>query len=129
METAFRAAFLLKVRTLLRHRRLGSRRSLQIVVVVASFLLCDTTKKAIAQSFNSISGAAAGEIEPPIATSAVAGSGNCDRVMHLADELQGQIDAVELQPKPPLTPADKFRLALKNFSDPVNIGGRQLRVN
>lgn len=100
------------------------RRALHIILVAAFLFSTDAIKELSAQSF-SPSGSAA-TIEPPIPTYAVANSRNCDHLAHLAGQLQSRIENEDLWHNPPLTAGDKFRLALRNFSDPVNIGGTAL---
>jgi hypothetical protein len=107
-------------------RPLCRRRSAFPVILVAAFIFStDAIKELSAQSFNLRSGTA-DTIEPPIPTYAVANSQNCDHLAHLAGQLQSRIESEDLWRRPPLTPEGKFRLALRNFSDPVNIGGTAL---
>ena len=103
----------------------GHCRGFHIVLVMAAFFLTDV-KEISAQSLNPTSGTATESIEPPIPTYSVANSNNCDRLAHLSGQLQAKIESEDLYRTPPLTPAEKFRLALRNFSDPVNIGGTAL---
>ena len=103
-----------------------NRRTLHLVFVTAAFLLSDTSESLSAQSLTPKSGLAMGTIEPAIPTSSVANSHNGDRIAQLAGQLQAQIEREDLRRSAPLTPSGKFRLALKNFSDPVNIGGTAL---
>lgn len=107
------------------HRPNRARRhATQVLLVAAFFLSTDATKKMSAQSFSPDSGTV--RVEPPIPTYAVANSQNCDHLAHLAGQLQSRIESEDLWHRPPLTPSDKFRLALRNFSDPINIGGTAL---
>jgi hypothetical protein len=74
---------------------------------------------------------------PPVAdsaisVSAVSHSDNCDRISQLAEQLQRSADGRNLQliqgpeRSTPLSGSGKFRLAVKNFSDPLNIAGTAL---
>ncbi len=127
MAAALQNELLLKLKlTLASHRQRGaSRRALPIILVAAFFFSTDAIRELSAQSFSPNSGSA-GIIEPPISTSAVANSRNCDHLAHLAGQLQSRIESEDLWHNPPLTPGGKFRLALRNFSDPINIGGTAL---
>ncbi|HWC19916.1 MAG TPA: hypothetical protein VG498_23080 [Terriglobales bacterium] len=109
----------------------GSHRKTYIqVLLCAAFALVDPGLTLSAQSLNANSGTTARPVvEPPIPNSSVATSGNCDRIAYVAGQLQNQIEREDLQriqgPQqfPPLTPSGKFHLAVRNFSDPINIGG------
>jgi hypothetical protein len=125
MANALQDEMLLKPNAGIRGRT-SHRRAIQIVLLGAAFLLSDAAEKVSAQSFNPNSGSTAGVIEPPIPNYAVANSANCDHLAHLAGQLQSRIESEDLWQRAPLTPAGKFRLALRNFSDPVNIGGTAL---
>lgn len=126
MAAVLQNDFALKLEGETLRRRCMRRRTIQIVFIATVFLLSDAAEKAAAQSFNPTSGTPAGVIEPPIPTYAVANSGNCDHLAHLAGQLQSRIESEDLWHAPPLTPRGKFHLALRNFSDPVNIGGTAL---
>ena len=115
---------LLKPNLALRRPNRARRHAIQVILVAAFFLSTDATKKLSAQSFSPDSGTES--VEPPIPTYAVANSQNCDHLAHLAGQLQSRIESEDLWHRPPLTPSDKFRLALRNFSDPINIGGTAL---
>jgi len=100
------------------------------LLLCAAFLLGDASLDLCGQSLNSNSEPAAQpRVDPPIPNSAVANSENWDRIADLAEQLQTQIEREDLrriqgpQLSTPLTPSGKFHLAVKNFSDPVNIGG------
>jgi len=66
---------------------------------------------------------------PSIPISSVSHSNNCDRIARLAEQLQASPRGTVLQriqgpeQTTPLTASGKFRLAVKNFSDPLNIAG------
>lgn len=66
---------------------------------------------------------------PPIPVSAVAESDACSRLSHLQQQLQAPGPSAVNQrvlspgPKPPLGASGKFHLAVRNFLDPVNVGG------
>jgi hypothetical protein len=69
---------------------------------------------------------------PAISVSAVSHSDNCDRISQLAEQLQRSADGRRLrliqgpEQSTPLGASGKFRLAVKNFSDPLNIAGTAL---
>src|SRR6185312_14905504 len=125
MAAALHDELSLHVTAALDGRNRGRRSALRIILVAALLFSTEAVNELSAQSFNSASGTAAA-IEPPIPTYAVANSRNCDHLAHLAGQLQSQIESEDLWRRAPLTPAGKFRLALRNFSDPVNIGGTAL---
>jgi len=125
MAAALHDEMLLKLKPLPVRRRAGRRCAMQIALIAAAFLSSDAAKNLSAQSFTPNSGTAA-MIEPPIPTAAVADSKNADRLAHLAGQLQTRIESEDLWRRAPLTPSGKFRLAVRNFSDPVNIGGTAL---
>ncbi|GEM_PF-1165597 len=125
MAAALQDEMLLKLNSGPVRRRAGRRCAMQIVLIAAAFLLSDAAEKLSAQSFTPNLGTAT-TIEPPIPTTAVAESKNADRLAHLAGQLQTRIETEDLWRVPPLTPSGKLRLALRNFSDPVNIGGTAL---
>jgi hypothetical protein len=116
---------LLKSNTAFRRPNRGRRSALPVILFAAFIFSTDAVKDLSAQSFSPDSGTAE-MIEPPIPTYAVANSRNCDHLAHLAGQLQSQIESEDLWRRAPLTPAGKFQLALRNFSDPVNIGGTAL---
>ena len=100
----------------------------------ASILFCFVTAAASARQadqLNPNSGAPEDPL-PAIPASAVAHSDNGMRIARLADQLQGEIERSDLQriqgpgQSLPLGASGKFRLAVKNFSDPLNIGGTAL---
>lgn len=70
--------------------------------------------------------------DPAISVTAVSHSDNCDRISQLAEQLQRSADGRNLQliqgpgQSIPLGASGKFRLAVKNFSDPLNIAGTAL---
>jgi hypothetical protein len=70
--------------------------------------------------------------DPAISVAAVSHSDNCDRISQLAEQLQRSADGRNLQriqgpgQSTPLGASGKFRLAVKNFSDPLNIAGTAL---
>lgn len=125
MTAVLQDELLLKRNAAFRRPGLGRRSTLQIVLVATFFFSTDALKELSAQSFGPGAGTAE-TIEPPIPTSAVANSRGCDRLAHLSGKLQSQIESEDLWHRAPLTPRGKFRLALRNFSDPVNIGGTGL---
>lgn len=112
---------LLKLPDSISCRKREHRLTLQVAFIAAAFLWSDAT----AQSFNPGERTAA-ITQPPIPTSAVAHSSNCDYLAHLSGQLQSQIEREDLRHSAPLTPRGKFLLALRNLSDPVNIGGTAL---
>jgi hypothetical protein len=71
-------------------------------------------------------------VDPAIPVTAVSHSDNCDRISQLAEQLQRSPDGSNLQliqgpeQSSPLGASGKFRLAVKNFSDPLNIAGTAL---
>jgi hypothetical protein len=71
-------------------------------------------------------------VDPAIPVTAVSHSDNCDRISRLAEQLQHSPDGRNLQliqgpeQSTPLGASGKFRLAVKNFSDPLNIAGTAL---
>ncbi|HVH89243.1 MAG TPA: hypothetical protein VM912_21185 [Terriglobales bacterium] len=103
----------------------------RLFVCAAAFL---ASNSGLAQSFSANASEPTGQpvVEPPIPTSAVANSKNCDRISHLSGQLQAQIEREDLrriegpQQSVPLSASGKLHLAIKNFSDPVNIGGTAL---
>ena len=66
---------------------------------------------------------------PSIPISAVAASDNCDRLAEIQEQLEGPPDAKNLKPiegpeqSKPLGASGKFHLAVRNFSDPLNLAG------
>ncbi|HET9743678.1 MAG TPA: hypothetical protein VFQ00_13085 [Terriglobales bacterium] len=68
----------------------------------------------------------------PIPTSAVSHSETCSRLAELQEELQGNLRRRDLQrvegpqQSAPLTPSGKFKLAMKNAFDPINVAGTAL---
>jgi hypothetical protein len=125
MAAVLQDELLLKRNAAFHRPSLGRRSTLQIVLVATFFFSTDALKELSAQSFGPGAGTAE-TIEPPIPTSAVANSRSCDRLSHLSGQLQSRIESEDLWHRAPLTPSGKFRLALRNFSDPVNIGGTAL---
>src|SRR5437588_2557597 len=106
-----------------------------MVVGVTVLLLGGTSYSAVTQVPSATSGShnPDGLVDPPsIPVSAVAISDNCDRISRLEEQLQpppGGKDFQRIQgPEQthPLSASGKFRLAMKNFSDPLNIAGTAL---
>ena len=125
MAVAVQDEMLLKSNAAFRRPKCGRRSALPVILFATFLFSTDAINELSAQSFNATSGTAE-TIEPPIPTYAVANSRNCDHLAHLSGQLQSQIESEDLWRRAPLTPAGKFRLALRNFSDPVNIGGTAL---
>jgi len=125
MADALQDEMLLKSNAAFRRHNRGRRSALPVILAAAFMFSTEAIKELSAQSFGPNSGTPE-TIEPPIPTYAVANSRNCDHLAHLAGQLQSRIESEDLWRRAPLTPAGKFRLALRNFSDPVNIGGTAL---
>jgi hypothetical protein len=70
--------------------------------------------------------------DPAISVAAVSHSDNCDRISQVAEQLQRSAVGTNLQliqgpeQSTPLGASGKFRLAVKNFSDPLNIAATAL---
>lgn len=114
-----------KVKISIPRPRNARRSASQIIVVAVAVLIGDAGQRLSAQSLAPNSGIST-RIQPSITTSAVADSPNCDRLTYISGELQRQIEREDLRHTAPLTPKGKFRLAVRNFSDPVNIGATAL---
>lgn len=125
MDASLKDEMLLKSNAAFPRPICGRRSALRIILFAAFIFSTGAIKDLSAQSFSPDSGKTV-TIEPPIPTYTVANSRNCDHLAHLAGQLQEQIESEDLWRKVPLTPTGKFRLALRNFSDPVNIGGTAL---
>lgn len=125
MATALQDGMLLKSSAAFRRPNRRRRSALPVILFAALIFSTDAVTDMSAQSFSPGSGTAE-TIEPPIPTYSVAKSRNCDHLAYLAGQLQSRIESEDLWRRPPLTPRGKFRLALRNFSDPVNIGGTAL---
>jgi hypothetical protein len=101
---------------------------------IASIFVLLVAPAGVAQQGDDSSSTSGRAMDPPpaIPAEAVAQSDNCMRIARLADQLQGTIERNDLQriqgpgQSAPLSASGKFRLALKNFSDPLNIGGTAL---
>jgi hypothetical protein len=105
-------------------------RGLSVVLTLTS-LLVGASQVASGQLLNADSGPVSSDnFElPSIPISAVAGSDNCARIADLEERLEGPangksnqpIDAPE--PRATLGASGKLRLAMRNFSDPLNLAG------
>lgn len=109
------------------------RRGTSAVIFGASAVLLASSGLAGAMQSPTVNGRSSSPVaDPAISVSAVSHSDNCDRISQLAEQLQRSADGRSRQliqgPEQsiPLGASGKFRLAVKNFSDPLNIAGTAL---
>jgi hypothetical protein len=106
--------------------------TLTVIFGAAAVLLAGTSFAAAKQSSTVNARSLPPVADPAISVAAVSHSDNCDRISQVAEQLQRSADGTNLQliqgpeQSTPLGASGKFRLAVKNFSDPLNIAATAL---